>query len=78
MKTELKIGFIIDPAPLDFFKIRVMAVLASNFYYSNIELERDMDSMLNEKILTINFAQNWEFARLMHLLTTKKFVMQGK
>jgi len=75
MTNVLRIGLIVDPAPLEFFTVRIMNYIAPSFNYTNMRLERDMDSLFNEKILTIEFEHQWSYARLMHLLSNKPFVM---
>jgi hypothetical protein len=47
MTTVLRIGLIVDPAPLEFFTVRIMNYLVPSFNYTNIKLERDMDSLFN-------------------------------
>jgi hypothetical protein len=79
LKTTLKIGLIIDPAPKEFFERRVLKQLASNFRTKSIEMDRDEDSLFNSKILTIAFDHEYNFATLMHKLTVNsKFKMQNE
>ena len=62
-----------DPAPLAFFEVRVLRRLAADFKYTKINLERDSESLFNEKILTIDFVKPYMYSRIMRLLTKDKF-----
>jgi|LauGreDrversion4_2_1035121.scaffolds.fasta_scaffold511699_1 hypothetical protein len=64
---------IMDPAPLAFFEVRVLRRIAADFKYTKINLERDLESLFNEKILTIEFEKPHMYSRIMKLLCKDKF-----
>ena len=64
---------IMDPAPLAFFEVRVLRRIAADFKYTKINLERDRESLFNEKILTIEFEKPHMYSRIMKLLCKDKF-----
>lgn len=75
LATQLVVGLVIDPAPLEFFDVRVLSKL--DFKYSELQMVADMDSPLNEKTLIISFEHDFDYARLMRLLTSLEFTMQS-
>jgi hypothetical protein len=60
---------IIDPAPLAFFDVKVFSKLCPDFKFTKKEMERDGDSLFNEKILVVEFEKPYMYSRLMKLLT---------
>lgn len=70
---------IIDPAPLAFFDVKILRKLCPDFKFLKLDMVRDEESLLNEKILVLEFEKPYMYSRLVKLLTENtKFQMQQK